>query len=223
VANRASALIGMAWDIGATLGVYYGLRLAGVPERTALLVATVLAATRLVWVVVRRRQITWFAALMLTVFGLGLLLTFLVGDARFLLLKDSIVTAGVGTVFLLSAASRHPLTLSAAQTSQPWRAAELDELFRRRADVRRRFVVSAVVWGVGLLLESTARIPLVYTLPFDTMVALSEALLWGTIATLMAWNLVYTRTIWRDVGTAEPDPPATGTRAADPVERRPSL
>jgi intracellular septation protein A len=197
VANRASALVGIAWDIGATLGVYYGLRLAGVSERIALLVATVLAATRLVWVVVRRRQITWFAALMLTVFGLGLLLTFLAGDARFLLLKDSIVTAGVGTVFLLSAVFGRPLTLSAAQTSQPWRAAELDEMFNRRADIRRRFVVSAIVWGVGLLLESVARIPLVYTLPFDTMVALSEAMLWGTIGILMAWSLVYTRAIWQ--------------------------
>lgn len=197
MANRASALVGIAWDIGATLGVYYGLRLAGVSERIALLVATVLAATRLVWVVVRRRQITWFAALMLTVFGLGLLLTFLAGDARFLLLKDSIVTAGVGTVFLLSAVFGRPLTLSAAQTSQPWRAAELDEMFNRRADIRRRFVVSAIVWGVGLLLESVARIPLVYTLPFDTMVALSEAMLWGTIGILMAWSLVYTRAIWQ--------------------------
>lgn len=224
MADRATALIGMAWDLGATLGVYYGLRLAGVSERTALLAATVLAAARLVWVALRRRQITWFAALMLTVFGLGLLLTFLAGDARFLLLKDSIVTAGVGAVFLLSAASGRPLTLSAAQTSQPWRAAALDELFRRRADVRRRFVVSAIVWGVGLLLESTARIPLVYALPFDTMVALSEALLWGTIATLTAWNLVYTHAIWRDVDDAEPDPPATDARkeasAAGPGEHR---
>lgn len=205
MANRASALIGIAWDIGATLGVYYGLRLAGVSERTALLAATVVAATRLVWVAVRSRQITWFAALMLTVFGFGLLLTFLAGDARFLLLKDSIVTAGVGTVFLLSAMSGRPLTLSASQTTQPWRAAALDELFRSRADVRRRFVVNAVVWGVGLLLESAARIPLVYTLPFDTMVALSEALFWGTIGILTAWSLVYTYPIWRDVGQPDAD------------------
>jgi hypothetical protein len=206
----------MTWDLGVTLGVYYGLRLAGVPERTALLAATVLAAARLVWVVLRSRQVTWFGALMLTVFGLGLLLTFIAGDARFLLLKDSIITAGVGVVFLLSAASGRPLTLSAAQTSQPWRAVALDGLFRRRADVRRRFVVSAVVWGVGLLLESTARIPLVYALPVDTMVAVSEALLWGTIAVLMAWSLVYTHTVWRDVETSEPDPSATDARTDAP-------
>jgi hypothetical protein len=219
VANRATAFIGVAWDLGVTLGVYYGLRLAGAPERTALLAATVLAASRVIWVALRSRQVTWFAALMLTVFGLGLVLTFLAGDVRFLLLKDSIVTAGVGVVFLLSAASGRPLTLSAAQTSQPWRAAALDELFRRRADARRRFVVSAIVWGVGLLLESTARIPLVYALPVDTMVALSEALLWGTIAALIAWNVVYTHTVWRDVDTAEPDPPAADARTDAPSSR----
>ena len=208
----ASAFVGMAWDLGATLGAYYGLRLAGVPERPALLAATVIAAARLVWVALRRRQVTWFAAVMLTVFGLGLALTFLAGDARFLLLKDSAVTAGVGLVFLLSAAHGRPLTLSAAQTTQPWHAAALDEAFDRRPDVRRRFVVSAVVWGVGLLLEAIVRIPLVYALPIDTMVGLSEALLWGTLATLMAWNLFYTRTVWRDLNSEERPAPAVPGR-----------
>jgi len=156
-------------------------------------------------VALRRQRVTWFAALMLTVFGLGLLLTFLGGDARFLLLKDSAVTAGVGVVFLLSAAPGRPLTLSAAQTSQPWHAAALDDLFDSRADVRRRFMVSAVAWGVGLLLESVVRVPLVYALPLDIMVGLSEALLWGTIAVLLIWNLGYTWTVWRDLTSAEPN------------------
>lgn len=195
----------MLWDLGATLGVYYGLRLAGVPERTALLTATVVAAARLIWVALRRRQVTWFAAMLLTVFGVGLLLTFLSGDARFLLVKDSFVTAGVALVFLLSAAHGRPLTLSAAQTSQPWHATALEELFAARADVRRRFMVSAVVWGSGLLIESVVRIPLVYALSVDIMVALSEVLLWGTIAGLLLWNIGYTWTVWREVNTGERD------------------
>lgn len=208
--RNASVFAGMAWDLGATLGVYYGLRLAGTSERTALTVATMIAGARLVWVAVRRRRVTWFAALMLTVFGLGLLLTFLAGDARFLLLKDSAVTAGVGVVFLLSAAYGRPLTLSAAQTTQPWHAAALDELFGRRADVRRRFVVSAVVWGVCLLGESLVRIPLVYTVPIDTMVVLSEALMWGTIVALLIWNLAYTWSVSRELAAVCTDPAASG-------------
>jgi hypothetical protein len=196
--ERASGLFGMVWDLAASLGVYYGLRAAGVSERTALLAATIVAASRLVWVAVRRRKVTWFAAVMLAVFGISLLLTFVAGDARFLLLKESFVTAGVGLVFLLSAAGGRPLTLSAAQTSQPWRAAAIDRMFRERPDIRRRFFISAVVWGVGLLIESAVRVPLVYSLSTDSMVGLSEAMFWGTIGTLMAWNLFYTRAVWQD-------------------------
>lgn len=196
-ADRSAGLLGMVWDLVASVGVYYALRLFGVDERPALLVATILAATRLIWVAVRRRQVTWFAAVMLAVFGLGLLLTFLAGDARFLLMKDSIVTAGVGIVFLLSALGGRPLTLSAAQTSQPWRAAAIDEMFRTRKDLRRRFFISSVVWGVGLLTESVVRIPLVYSFSVDTMVGLSELMFWGTIGLLMLWSLFYTRAVWQ--------------------------
>lgn len=178
--DRSAGLLGMVWDLVASVGVYYALRLAGVDERPALLAGTILAATRLIWVAVRRRQVTWFAAVMLAVFGLGLLLTFLAGDARFLLLKDSIVTAGVGIVFLLSTLAGRPLTVSAAQTSQPWRAAAIDEMFRNRPDLRRRFVI-----------------PLVYTLSVDTMVGLSELMFWGTIGLLMVWSLFYTRAVWQ--------------------------
>ncbi|OZM71096.1 hypothetical protein CFN78_21745 [Amycolatopsis antarctica] len=199
---RSAALFTAAWDIGATVGTYYVLRLAGVSERTALLVAGVLAATRLVWVAIRRRQVTWFAATMLAVFGLGLLLTFLSGDARFLLFKDSILTAGLGLVFLLSAVTGRPLTLSAAQTAQPWWAGRLDEMFQHDADVRRRMIISAVVWGVALLTEAVLRVPLVYTLPVDVMVAVSDVLLWGTLALVAAWNLVYTRALWRTLVSA---------------------
>jgi uncharacterized membrane protein len=201
VTERASGLIGMVWDLAASIGVYYGLRMAGVSERPALLAATLVAAGRLVWVAVRRRQVTWFAAVMLAVFGIGLLLTFIAGDARFLLLKESFVTAGVGIVFLLSAFGGRPLTLSAAQTSQPWRADAIDRMFRERPDLRRRFFVSSIVWGVGLLIESAVRVPLVYTLSTDAMVGLSEGMFWGAIGTLMAWSLFYTRAVWQDTKT----------------------
>lgn len=211
--ERASGLIGMVWDLAASIGVYYGLRIAGVSERPALLAATLVAASRLVWVAVRRRQVTWFAAVMLAVFGLSLLLTFVAGDARFLLLKESFVTAGVGVVFLLSVLGGRPLTLSAAQTSQPWRADAIARLFHDHPDIRRRFFVSSVVWGVGLLIESAVRVPLVYTLSTDAMVGLSEGLFWGTIGTLMAWSLFYTRAIWQDTKTSAKDDSEAASRS----------
>jgi hypothetical protein len=179
---------GLLWDVGAPLVAYYALRLLGASEWVALLVATLAAGVRLVWVAVRARQVTWFAAVMLAVFGLGLALAFVGGDARFLLVKDSFGTALVGLVFLASLLGGKPLTLSAFQTSQPWKAREMEEFYRTIPPVRHTFRLSAVVWGVGLLLEAIVRIPLIYLLPIDVMVGVSTAMMVAVIVGLSLWN-----------------------------------
>ncbi|WP_433031115.1 VC0807 family protein [Actinomycetospora sp. CA-053990] len=179
---------GLLWDVGAPLVGYYALHLLGASDWVALLVATLAAGLRLVWVAVRSREITWFAAVMLAVFGLGLALAFVGGDPRFLLVKDSFGTALVGLVFLASLFSRKPLTLSAFQTWQPKEAAEMDGFYRTLPPIRRMFRRSAVVWGIGLLLEAIVRIPLIYLLPIDVMVGLSTAMMVTVIVGLSVWN-----------------------------------
>lgn len=182
---------GLLFDVGAPLIGYYSLRLLGASDWVALLVATLAAGLRLAWVAVRRREVTWFAAVMLAVFGLGLALAFVGGDPRFLLVKDSFGTALVGLVFLASLVAGKPLTLSAFQTWQPRQAAEMEELYRTIPPVRRTFRVSAVVWGVGLLLEAIVRIPLIYLLPIDVMVGVSTAMMVTVIVGLSIWNVWY--------------------------------
>ena len=179
---------GLLWDVGAPLIGYYALHLLGASDWVALLVATLAAGLRLAWVAVRSREITWFAAVMLAVFGLGLALAFVGGDPRFLLVKDSFGTALVGLVFLASLFSRKPLTLSAFQTWQPKKAAEMAGFYRTLPPIRRMFRRSAVVWGIGLLLEAIVRIPLIYLLPIDVMVGLSTAMMVTVIVGLSVWN-----------------------------------
>ncbi|MEJ2888783.1 VC0807 family protein [Actinomycetospora aeridis] len=179
---------GLFFDVGAPLVAYYALRLLGATEWVALLVATVVAGVRITWVAVRTRQVTWFAGVMLAVFGVGLALSFVDGDPRFLLVTDSFTTAMVGLVFLASLLTGKPLTLSAFQTSQPQKAREMEEFYRTIPPVRRTFRVSAVVWGVGLLLLAIVRIPLIYLLPLDVMVGLSTGLLVAVIVGLSIWN-----------------------------------
>lgn len=184
---------GLLWDVGLPLAGYYGLHALGASDWVALLVATLAAGVRLVWVAVRARQVTWFAAVMLGVFGLGLALAFVGGDPRFLLVKDSFGTALVGLVFLASLVAGKPLTLSAFQTWQPRGAQEMEEFYRTLPPIRSMFRRSAVVWGVGLLLEATLRIPLIYLLPIEVMVGLSTAMMVTTIVGLSIWNAWYGR------------------------------
>jgi hypothetical protein len=186
--GHRGALAGLACDVGLPLIGYYTLHGFGASDWAALLTATAAAGVRLVWVAVRTRRITWFAAVMLAVFGAGTALACTGGDARVLLLKDSATTAMIGAVFLLSLLSERPLTLAAAQTWRPAEAQRLAELCRGEPAARRAFRVSALGWGAGLLGEATLRVPLVYLLPVDLMVGLSTAMMIIAMTGLAVWN-----------------------------------
>ncbi len=189
--GHLARLAGLACDVGLPLIGYYTLHGLGASDWAALLAAAAAAGARLVWVAAWTRRITWFAAVMLAVFGAGTALAFAGGGPRVLLLKDSATTAMIGVVFLISLLSDRPLTLSAAQTWKPARAERLAELYRSEPAARRVFRVSALGWGAGLLGEATLRVPLVYLLPVNVMVGLSTAMMIIAMAGLAIWNAVY--------------------------------
>jgi hypothetical protein len=189
--GHRAALAGLACDVGLPLIGYYTLHGFGASDWAALLTATAAAGARLVWVAARTRRVTWFAAVMLAVFGAGTALAFTGGDPRVLLLKDSATTVMIGAVFLISLLGERPFTLSAAQTWRPAQAQRLGELYRSEPAARRAFRVSALGWGAGLLGEATLRAPLVYLLPVDVMVGLSTAMMIIAMAGLAVWNAAY--------------------------------
>jgi hypothetical protein len=193
-AHAGTLIRGLAADVGLPLLAYYGLHLLGVNDWAALLAAAAAAAARVLWGALRGRTLNLFATVMLVVFGVSLLLAFVSGDPRFLLLKGSLVTGAVGLTFLATTTYGRPLTLAAMQSFQPARAAELAAEYDAQPDVRRGHRVSSAVWGGGLLLESILRVPLVYLLPIPVMVAVSEAMMIATFAGLIGWNLWYVRT-----------------------------
>ena len=123
--DARSMLRGIGWDVGLPVVGYYALHLLGVADWPALLVATGLAALRIVWVAVRERSLNLFATVMLVVFGLGVLLGLVSGDTRFLLLKNSVVTGVVGLLFLGSVLAGRPLSLAASESFRPARRTEI--------------------------------------------------------------------------------------------------
>jgi hypothetical protein len=188
---RLATFAGPAADLGVPLVGYYALRAVGTTEWVALLGATLAAGVRLIWVAVRARRVTGFAAVMVAVFGLGLGLAFVGGDARFLLLKDSFGTTAVGVVFLASLAAGRPLTLSAFQTWNPDEAEKMGELYRTEPAARRVFRVTAIVWGLGLLVEAGLRVPMIYLIPLDVAVGVSTAMMAVAIVALSIWTAAY--------------------------------
>lgn len=193
VARSGAIFRGLAADVGLPLTAYYGLYLLGIDDWAALLAATGVAVMRIAWGSLRDRKLNLFATVMLVVFGLGLILAFVNGDPRWLLLKGSVVTGAVGLTFLATTIRGQPLTLAAMQSFQPARAAELTAEYAAEPEVRHGHRVSTTVWGGGLLLESMVRVPLVYLLPVPVMVGVSEATMLATFAGLITWNLWYVR------------------------------
>ncbi|MET0235390.1 MAG: VC0807 family protein [Kibdelosporangium sp.] len=193
MSERGNPLVALLlWDAGLPLFAYYGLRLAGQSEQIALLAGAVLAALRITWVAVRHRSFNGVAAVLTAVLAIGLVLSFVTGDARFILVKESFGTAAAALILLASCATSKPLVLTAVRAgSSPAKRAEIDQLCAQIPQFRRAFVLMSAVWGAGLLVEAVLRIPLVYTLSADLMAGLSVVLLLVATGLLSAWTAWY--------------------------------
>ncbi|MFC5062334.1 VC0807 family protein [Actinomycetospora atypica] len=171
--SAISTLRGVAADVALPMGTYYGLHALGLSDQTALLAATVAAGARVALVAVRSRRLSGFAALVLGVYAVGLVLSFVSGDPRFMLLKDSAGTAVVGLGFLVSLLGRVPMALTAIESARP----EIGRLYRENPRARRTIRGITVLWGLGLLAEAALRVPLVYALPVSVAVGISHAMM----------------------------------------------
>jgi hypothetical protein len=182
-------LRGLALDVGLPVLAYYLLHVLGASDWAALLAGSGVAAARIVGSAARTRRLNPFATVKLLVYGGGFALAFATGDPRTLLVRSSLITASVGTVFLVTAVrGRRPLTLAAMQSFAPGKAAEAQQEYDTDPDARRGHRVSSTVWGVGLIAEAIVRVPLVYLLPIEIGVGATEGLFIGTFVALMVWN-----------------------------------
>ncbi len=75
---------------------------------------------------------------------------------------------------------------------------------------RRTFRTLSVVWGVGLVVEASARLTLADLLPTGTFIAVSPFITGSVIGSLFAFTVVYTKRtqIWSMSGGTVPAPEA---------------
>ncbi|MER7929636.1 VC0807 family protein [Streptomyces sp. NPDC096057] len=174
-------------DVAVPIGSYYLLKSAfGMSTVAALGWSSVVPAVRTVWGVVAERAINAFAALILFVNVIGLLLSFVAGDPRLMLAKDSGISSAVGIGILVSVVMGKPMMTAGMKPflvkGDPARDAAFERLLSGSAAFQRAERRFSLVWGVMLLAECVARIVGVYTLPVDTMVWLGTVVMIGTIA-----------------------------------------
>src|SRR5690606_31589585 len=105
--RTVAALIG--WEVLPIIGTYYVLRAFGVGEYLSLLIGTAAGAVRVGWVALASRRFDGFAAFTCAVFGIGMVLSFVTGDARSVLAVKSLTTVTIGIIFAVSCFAGRPL------------------------------------------------------------------------------------------------------------------
>ncbi|MER6353049.1 VC0807 family protein [Streptomyces sp. NPDC001634] len=186
--SKKNTFAPLIMDVAVPVGSYYLFKDAfGMSTFAALAWSSVVPAARTVVGVVRERKVNALAALILFVNVVSLLLSFVAGDPRLMLAKDSGVSSAIGIGILVSVAIGKPMMTAGMK---PWlvkgdtgREVAWARLQSGSPAFRRAERAFSVVWGVVLLAECVIRIVGAYTLPVDTMVWL------GSVITIVAMAL----------------------------------
>jgi len=174
-------------DVGIPVGTYYLLRNAfGVSLWLSLALSSIGPAVRAVASLAAERTLNVLAMLMLAVNLAGIAVSFLTGDPRMMIAKDSVVSSVIGFAILGSVVLRRPLMTAGLKPfmtrGEPRRTAAWDRLSTVSPQFRRLELLFSTIWGVTLLAECAARLAGAYLLPVTTMVWLGTVLTLGALA-----------------------------------------
>ncbi|MEU6602570.1 VC0807 family protein [Streptomyces flaveolus] len=173
-------------DVALPLGSYYLFKDAfGMSTFAALAWSSVVPAVRTVWGLVRERRTNALAGLILVVNVVSLALSFVSGDPRLMLAKDSGVSSTVAIGILVSVRLGKPMMTAGMKPFVVKGDAAREAAWQRlvsgaaaeSAAFRSRERAFSVVWGLALLAECVVRVVGAYTVPVDTMVWLGSVIL----------------------------------------------
>ena len=148
-----------------------------------------------------------FAPYMLALSIAGFGIALVTGSDRFLLAKESVLTAMVGFWFLGSIWTARPLAYQFTRPMLEGRwgrrwglpATSWEHLWEHEPRFRHIWRVSSVMWGVATLIDALLRVVMAYTLPIESVPAMQVALFIVTgLVMQVVTNVYYARAgLWR--------------------------
>jgi hypothetical protein len=183
----AAALRPLLVDVGIPVGSYYLLRDAfGLSLWVSLTLSSIGPALRAGAGLAAKRELNLLAVLMLAVSLAGIVVSFLTGDPRAMIAKDSIISSVIAFAVLGSVVLRRPLMSAGLKPfltrGEPLRTAAWDRLRAASPQFRRLELLFSAIWGLALLAECAARLIGAYTLPVTTMLWLGTVMGLSAIA-----------------------------------------
>jgi len=185
-----------ALEIGANFALpfaIYSLTHESLGDVRALMAASV---PPLIWSVVefvRMHRIDAIALLVLAGIALSLLAFAGGGGVKVLQLRENLVSALVGLVFLGSAAIGRPLMYYLARAGARRRAKDpaAIEAISKDPAYRRTVMVMTLVWAFGLIATSAVNCTLVFLISIKLFLLVSGPISYGAIGLLTAWTFWY--------------------------------
>ena len=142
----------------------------------------------------RHRRIDALSLLVICGIGLSLLAMIGGGGAKFLQLREKLVTGAIGLAFVGSALIGKPLIYELALATKRRKSAgeaEEFEALQAYAGFRRTMLVMTWVWGLGLLADVAVAVVLVFTLSIREYLIVNPILGYGTMGALSLWSFLY--------------------------------
>jgi hypothetical protein len=142
----------------------------------------------------RHRRLDALSLLVLSGMALSLLAMWGGGGAKFLQLREKLVTGVIGLVFLGSAMIGKPLVYQLARATMRRKSeaeAQQFEALQVHAGFRRTMMVITLVWGFGLIADVAVGVALVFTLSIREYLIVNPILGYGTMGALTLWTFVY--------------------------------
>jgi hypothetical protein len=185
-------------DIGAPIGLYYGLHGAGVSNLVALGAGAVVPGVGVIVQLITRRRLDGVGGVVVVSVLATIAGSLITDDARFLLAREGFITAMWGLWFLATLRARWARRPAAFALARPlmegrraFGPASWDGLWDTDPVFRRIWRVSTVMWGVGLLVDAAFRVLMSYTLPVAVVPGLGGALWPVTFIVLQVVTNVY--------------------------------
>jgi len=142
----------------------------------------------------RHRRVDALSVLVVAGIVLSLLAMIGGGGAKFLQLRENLVTGIIGLVFLGSALIGKPLIYQLARASMRRKSedeAQEFEALQVHAGFRRTMTVMTLVWGLGLLANVAVSVALVFALSIRAYLIVSPIVGYGTMGALTLWTFLY--------------------------------
>jgi hypothetical protein len=167
----------------------------GNSQFTALLVSSAFPLIDIAVTAVRHRRLERLGVFSLVTtllaIALGVLGSLVFGDSRFLLIKDPILNAAIGLIFLLSLAAPRPVAFVVGRQLTARTAAQRGAYDDRWSDprVRRSTRLMTAAWGAALVGEASIRIGLSFVLSPATLLLVSPLMAAAVFGPMAAWSL----------------------------------